>query len=40
MQAEYFGNDIEKQQSWVGRIKTTFTELLTDTSSVKKYMFS
>ncbi len=40
MQAEYFGNDVEKQQSWMGRIKTTFTELLSVSSPVKKYLFS
>jgi hypothetical protein len=40
MQAEYFGNDIEKQQSWMERIRTTFTELLAGPSPIKKYLFS
>ncbi len=39
MQAEYFGNDAEKQQSWMNKIKTTFTELLSASAS-KKYRFS
>jgi hypothetical protein len=40
MQAEYFGSDEEKQQTWMNRIKTTFTELLAGSSPVKKYLFS
>jgi len=40
MQAEYTGNDIEKQQNWMARIKTTFTELLAGPSPIKKYLFS
>ncbi len=40
MQAEYFGNDIEKQLSWMERIKTTFTGLLAGPSPIKKYLFS
>lgn len=40
MQAEYFGADAEKQQTWMGKIKTTFTELLSVSSPVKKYLFS
>jgi len=40
MQAEYSGNDVEKQQTWVDKIKTTFTELLAGSSPVKKYLFS
>jgi hypothetical protein len=40
MQAEYFGHDIEKQQTWMDRIKTTFTDLLAGPSPIKKYLFS
>ncbi len=40
MQAEYFGDDAEKQQSWMNKIKTTFTELLSTSSQGKKYRFS
>lgn len=40
MQAEYYGTDAEKQQTWVGKIKTTFTELLSTSALSKKYRFS
>ena len=40
MQAEYFGNDIQKQQTWMARIKTTFSGLLAGPSPIKKYLFS
>lgn len=40
MQAEYFGTDSEKQQTWMGKIKTTFTELLSASSLSKRYRFS
>ncbi len=40
MQAEYFGTDIEKQQNWMDKIKTTFTELLSTSALSKKYRFS
>ena len=40
MQAEYFGADAEKQQTWINRIKTTFTELLSTSALGKKYRFS
>ena len=40
MQAEYFGADAERQQTWVGKIKTTFTELLSTSTLGKKYRFS
>src|SRR6476620_2296717 len=39
MQAEYFENDGEKQQTWIARIKTTFTGLIAG-PSLKKYLFS
>ena len=40
MQAEYFGNDAETQQNWMVKIKTTFTELLSNSLTGKKYWFS
>ncbi len=40
MQAEYYGADAEKQQTWIGKIKTTFTELLSTSTLGKKYRFS
>ena len=40
MQAEYFGSDVERQQTWMDKIKATFTELLAGSSPVKKYLFS
>ncbi len=40
MQAEYFGADVEKPQNWIGKIKTTFTELLSASAFSKKYRFS
>ena len=40
MQAEYFGSDTEKQQTWMSKIKTTFTELLSTSTFSKKYRFS
>jgi hypothetical protein len=40
MHAEYSGNDVEKQQTWMNRIKTTFTGLLAGPSPIKKYLFS
>ncbi len=40
MQAEYFGMDTEQHQTWVHKIKTTFTELLSATPIGKRYRFS
>ena len=40
MQAEYFGSDAGKQQSWVKKVRTTFTELLSVSATTKKYRFS
>ncbi len=40
MQAEYFSAGAERQQNWIGRVKSTFTELLSVSSLVKKYKFS
>ena len=40
MQAEYFGSDVEKQQTWMDKIKTTFTELMSTSTLSKKYRFS